>query len=98
MIVLPISNRDLLRSVMARVPAAGVRYADPRLQEAVEDSELGMCSFEIVRCAEIKETVMVYDLEGVGRPHTTTRQQYQVQIQYQNPELQFLKTLEWGMI
>ena len=97
MITLPISNRDLLRSIMVQVPAAGVRYADERLQEAVEDKMLDLCSVEIVKCGEVKETVMVYDLDGVGRPHTTTRQSHEVWIVYDDPELAFMKKLEWGI-
>ena len=48
MIKYPISNRDLLRSVMIKVPAAGVQYSDPVLQEFYEDSIYGLCTFEIV--------------------------------------------------
>jgi len=98
MITLPISNRDLLRSIMVQVPAAGVRFCDPRLQEAQEDKILGLCSLEIVKCAEIKETVLIYDADGTARPHTTTRQKHEVWIVYDDEELQFLKRLEWGLV
>ena len=96
MITLPISNRDLLRSVMARVPAAGVRYADERLQEAIEDQELGMCSFTLVREPEIQVLKTVYNPDGTAREVKTTQQHHHVEIVYQNPELEFLKRLEWG--
>ena len=97
MIILPISNRDLLRSIMARVPAAGVRFGDARLQEAVEDEILGLCRVDIVTCGEIVETVLIYDTDGTVRPHTTTRQRHEVRIEYADPELQFVKALEWGL-
>lgn len=89
MITYPISNQDLLRSVMMRVPAAQVVYADPDLQRFWIDSQLGLCSFTIVREAEIKETVIAYDLDGVGRPYETTRQQHHVEVVYYNPEDEF---------
>lgn len=83
---------------MVRVPSAQVRYADERLQEAVEDEILGLCSVEIVKSGEIVETVMVYDTDGRARAHTTTRQRHEVRIEYGDAELQFLKQLEWGLV
>lgn len=82
---------------MVRVPSAQVRYADERLQEAVEDEILGLCSVDIVKCGEIVETVLIYEPDGTVRPHTTTRQRHEVRIEYADAELQFLKALEWGL-
>ena len=93
MIKYPISNRDLLRSIMARVPAAGVRYADPVLQEFAEDAALGMCIMEIKKLPEIKTIQTIYNPDGTSRPHETTVQQHEVWVQYHSPELEFEKIL-----
>lgn len=89
MIRYPISNQDLLRSIMMRVPAAQVVFADPQVQRFYADSQLGLCTFDIVRGPEIKETVVAYDLEGVGRPYETTVQQHYLQVQYLDPMDEF---------
>ena len=97
MIKYPISNRDLLRSVMARCPAAGVVYADEQLARFAADSTKGLCSFTIVKGPEIKETVEVCDLDGNCRPHETTRQQHHIEIQYYSPEDEFEIKLSIGL-
>lgn len=89
MIKYPITNQDLLRSIMAKIPAAQVTFVDPALQRMHADSLLGLCSFTIVRGPEIRETVVAYDLEGYGRPYETTRQQHHVEVNYYDPEDEF---------
>lgn len=98
MIKYPISNRDLLRSVMAHVPAAGVRYSDPVLQEFAEDEQLGLCVMRVVKLPEEKKQEQVYDINYDGwRVHETTVQRHEVQVQYHDPAMEFLKILEVGL-
>jgi hypothetical protein len=89
MIKYPITNRDLLRNVMARVPAAGVVYTDPQIQRFAADSLLGLCSFNIVREPEIKTLKTVYEPDGSSREVTTTVQHHHVEVEYYNPEDEF---------
>jgi hypothetical protein len=89
MIKYPISNRDLLRNVMARVPAAGVVYHDEQLQRFVADHYAGLCSFQIVREPEIKTLKTVYEPDGTTREVTTTVQHHHVEVVYYNPEDEF---------
>ena len=89
MIKYPISNQDLLRSIMARIPAAQVVFQDPALQRMHADSQQGLCTFSIVRGPEIKETVVAYDSDGTGRPYETTVQQHHVEVNYYDPEDEF---------
>ena len=97
MIRYPISNRDLFRSVMMHVPAAGVRYSDPVLQEFAEDEQLGLCEMRIVKLPEEKKQEQVYDINYDGwRVHETTVQRHEVQVEYHDSELEFLKALESG--
>ncbi len=93
MIKYPITNRDLLRSIMNQVPAAGVRFSDPVLQEFAEDQQLGMCIMEIKKLPEVRTVQMIYNPDGTSRPHTTTVQQHEVWVHYHNPELEFEKRL-----
>ena len=85
----PISNRDLLRNVMARVPAANVVYNDPQVQKFAADSLKGLCSFTIVRGPEVKESKTVYYPDGTAKEHVTTTQHHHLEIHYYNPEDEF---------
>lgn len=97
MIRYPISNKDLLRSVMIQVPSAGVRYNDSVLQEFAEDEQLGLCTMRVVKLPEEKKQQPVYDINYDGwRVHETTVQRHEVQVQYHDPELEFVKALESG--
>lgn len=96
MIKYPISNRDLLRSVMARIKAAGVRYSDENLQEYIEDEMLGLCQVEIKKLPETQELVDVMDQDGNIQQYLQTRQNHIVEIEYGNPELEFVRVLELG--
>ena len=89
MIKYPITNRDLLRNVMARVPAAGVVYNDPQIQNFAADSLKGLCSFRIVRESETKTHETVYELDGTIREVVTTVQHHHVEVQYYDPEDEF---------
>ena len=96
MIKYPISNRDLLRSVMAQIRAAGVRFTDENLQEYMEDEMLGLCSLEIKKLPETREWVEVLDLDGNPQRFLQTTQNHIVEIEYNNPELEFVRVLELG--
>jgi hypothetical protein len=89
MIYYPITNRDLLRSVMARVPAAGVVYHDEQLQRFQADAALGLCSLTIVREPEVKTVQTVYEPDGTSRTVVTTVQHHHVEVQYSDPEDEF---------
>ena len=78
MIVYPMTNRDAMRSVMIRVPAANVQFVDPTLNMFFEDEAAGLCSVAVKRLAPI---VMPADVQ-----HT-------VEVTYYNPELEFEKRL-----
>lgn len=89
MIKYPISNRDLLRNVMARVPTAGVVYVDEQLQRFASDHLAGLCSFQIVRESEIQSLKSVYEPDGTTRTVTTTVQHHHVEIEYYDPVDEF---------
>lgn len=72
------SNRDAMRSVMVRVPAANVQFVDPALQQFFADERAGLCEVIIKRLAP---TVMPADVQ-----HT-------VQVTYYDPELEFERRL-----
>jgi hypothetical protein len=89
MIKYPISNRDLLRNVMSKCPAAQVVFIDPQIQKFAADALKGLCSFNVIKDPEIKETVEVCDLDGNCYPYETTRQQHHVEVNYYNPVDEF---------
>ena len=78
MIEYPMSNRDAMRSVMIRVPAAGVKFVDPVLDMFFADERAGLCVIEVKRLAP---TVMPAD------------QQHTVQVTYLDPEIEFVKRM-----
>lgn len=78
MITYPMSNRDAMRSVMIRVPAAGVKFVDPVLDQFFEDERAGLCQVEVKRRAP---TAMPVDVQ-----HT-------VQVIYYDPELEMIRRL-----
>ena len=78
MIVYPMTNRDAMRSVMVRVPAAQVQFVDPNLDMFFADERAGLCSVEIKRLAP---TVMPADAQ-----HT-------VEVTYYDAEIEFTKRL-----
>ena len=78
MIEYPMSNRDAMRSVMVRVPAAGVRFIDPVLDQFFEDERAGLCVVEIKRLAP---TPMPADV------------QHLVRVCYADPELEMIRRL-----
>ena len=90
MITYPLSQKDLIRSFIARVPAAQVVYHDAQIQKFAADALKGLCTMAIVKGPEIKETRQVYDINrDEWREHTTTVQQHFVEVQYHNPEDEF---------
>lgn len=89
MIKYPITKSDLLRNVMARVPAAGVVYNDPQIQNFAVDSTKGLCSFTIVREPEVKTLQTVYNPDGTTREVVTTVQHHHLEVQYYDPEDEF---------
>jgi len=78
MIKYPMTNRDAMRSVMARVPAAQVKFVDPTLQMFFDDETLGLCDITIKR---LPPTVVPADA------------QHMVHVSYHDAELEFTKRL-----
>jgi hypothetical protein len=72
------TNRDAMRSVMARVPAAEVKFVDPVLQMFFDDERAGLCDIEVKRLGPIVPP------EGV---------QHHIIVRYLDPELEMIKTL-----
>ena len=72
------TNRDAMRSVMVRVPAAEVRFVDPVLDMFFEDERSGLCSVQVKRLAP---TVLPADVQ-----HT-------VEVTYWDAETEFEKRL-----
>jgi len=93
MITHPISNRDLMRSVMFRIKSAGVRYTDPVLQVFAEDEDAGLCSMRIRKLPEHVEWVEIIDGKGLTQLVKQTTQQHEVVVEYYEPELEFMKLL-----
>jgi hypothetical protein len=91
MIKYPISNMDLLRSVVMhnRKACATVVFDDQVVQRMHADSLVGLCEFKIVREPEIKEIVQVCDLDGNCREYEQTRQQHHIEVQYLDLEDEF---------
>ena len=78
MIEYPMSNRDAMRSVMVRVPAAQVRFVDPVLDQFFADERAGLCVIEVKRRAP---TVLPADV------------QHLVLVRYDDPELEMIRRL-----
>ncbi len=78
MIIHKMSNRDAMRSVMVRVPAAEVKFVDPALNQFFEDERAGLCSIQVKRLAP---TVVPADA------------QHEVWVTYEDPELEFERKL-----
>lgn len=78
MITYPMSNRDAMRSVMARVPAANVQFVDPVLQMFFEDEKNGLCDIEIKRLGPLVPP------EG---------EQHEIIVRYHDPEVAMVKRL-----
>jgi hypothetical protein len=72
------TNRDAMRSVMVRVPAAQVRFVDPNLDMFFEDERAGLCQVQIKRLAP---TVLPADAQ-----HT-------VEVTYYDAEIEFVKKM-----
>jgi len=71
MITYPLSNRDALRVVMARVPAAGVKFRDPVVQQFFDDEAAGLCEIQVQR---------------LNQAELDSEIQHQIQVQYLDPE------------
>ena len=78
MIKYPMSNRDAMRTVMNRVPAADVTFIDPVLQQFFDDERAGLCTVEVKR---MPPTVIVGEI------------QHYVIVRYNDPELEMVKRL-----
>jgi hypothetical protein len=76
---------------MMQVPAAGVQYSDPVLQQFHLDSLEGCCTMEIVAT----ETKTIQDkIKDLGRPgQYSVTQTHLVHICYSDPELEFERRL-----
>jgi hypothetical protein len=84
MIVYPMSNRDAMRSYMARVPAANVKFVDPALQQFFDDQAQGLCEIKIKRLN--LDEIMTANAKGQEIQHT-------VEVSYLDPELEFTRRL-----
>jgi hypothetical protein len=82
MITYPLSNRDSLRVVMARVPAAGVRFICPAIQQFFDDERAGLCTVEVKRL--VTKLFPTDEYPGV---------QHEVRVRYEDPELEFERKL-----
>lgn len=78
MITYPMTNRDAMRTIMARVPAAQVQFVDPVLQMFFDDEAAGLCDIEVKRLGPVVPP------EG---------HQHHVIVNYLDPELEMIKTL-----
>jgi hypothetical protein len=78
------SNRDAMRSVMARVPAANVQFVDPVLQSFFEDEKNGLCTIEIKRL----KPFVAESIAELGRVA-----EHQVIVRYHDPEVAMVKRL-----
>lgn len=74
----PISNRDAMRTIMARVPTAGVRFTDPRLDQFYADERAGLCEILVRRLRPI-----------VQEPGA----QHYIEVHYHDPEMEFMRAL-----
>ena len=89
----PISNRDLMRSVMFRIKSAEVRFRDPILQMFAEDDAAGLCRMEIHKLPELVEYIEVIGEKGKPKTVKQTTQRHEVVVEYFEPELEFEKRL-----
>ena len=67
-----------MRSVMASIPAAGVKFVDPVLQQFFDDERAGLCTIEVKR---------------LGPVATDESVQHHVVVRYHDPEVAMLKRL-----
>ena len=74
----PMTNRDAMRSVMAQIPSAGVKFVDPILQGFFDDERAGLCTIEVKR---------------LGPVVTDESVQHHVVVRYHDPEVAMLKRL-----
>ena len=89
----PISNRDLMRSVMFHIKSAEVRFTDPTLQMFAQDEEAGLCRMDIKKMPEKTEWVEILDSKCNTQLVRQTTQQHEVVVEYFEPELEFEKRL-----
>ena len=78
MIKYNLTNRDAMRTVMNRVPAAEVRFSDPVVQAFFEDERAGLCTIEVKRLPPV---VIAGDI------------QHHILVRYHDPELEMVKRL-----
>jgi hypothetical protein len=64
----PMSNRDAMRSVMVRVPAAGVVFTDAGLNLFYQDSLNGLCTVEFNRAPPIVSNLDHYVIVDYSDP------------------------------
>lgn len=77
----PINNRDAMRSIMVRVPAAGVRFTDPQLDQFFADERAGLCTIQVRR---VRPTV------------TEPGAVNYIEVHYLDPEMEFMRALGAG--
>jgi len=82
MITYPLSNRDALRVIMARVPASGTKFICPVIQQFFDDERAGLCDVEVRR--RVNKYIPT---------NSTGTVQHEVQVRYLDPELEFERRL-----
>ena len=82
MIVYPMTNRDALRVIMARVPASETKFICPVIQQFFDDEAAGHCDIEVKR--RVKKLIAT---------DSTGTVQHEVLVRYRDPELEFERRL-----
>ena len=78
------TNRDAMRTVIARVPAAGVKFTCPALQQFFDDEAAGLCDITVKR---LNPTELI-DANLAGQVV-----QHEVHVTYTDAELEFERRL-----
>ena len=84
MITYPLSNRDSLRVMMARVPASNTRFICPVIQQFFDDERAGLCDIEVKRL--VTRVFASDEYPGV---------QHEVHVRYHDPEVEFMRALSY---
>ena len=79
MIKYPITLREAMRCTMAQVPAAGVKFDNPALDQFFQDKNQGLCTIQVKR--------FIHGMIGAPEAH-------ELWIAYTDPELEVMRRLE----
>ena len=92
MITYPLTNRDAIRVVMARVPASGTRFICPAIQQFFDDERAGLCAIEVKRNTQVEPVATRAEATHTERDQFY-RIQHEVRVRYMDPEMEFEKRL-----